>query len=374
MSARSDVVVIGAGVIGLASAWRLAQRGLAVTLIERGAPGAGASGASLGVLMPAPADRDSPVHRFQRASLWAYPQFVDELRTASGVDPAYRRCGHLELFGDPIQRARAERWIPSAGDWPSHDGQPPVTVLDHGDIERIAPGIAPTPCGGLVCRATAHVRVELLIAALATACSRSGVTVRTRRSVDAIDLTGGRVGGVRCGSEHIACGQVLVAAGAWTSRLAPCLAHAAPIDPVGGVALRLRTAQPAVDMIVKRGSTYIIPRGAEEVIVGATTDRRSGADARVTARAVARLTRNAVDMMPGLADAGVAASWAGLRPKSRTGGPVIGPVPGASGLVVAAGHYKTGLCMAPLTAELVCGLMIGHGLQFDASCFAPPDS
>lgn len=377
---ETEVVVVGGGVIGLGCAWRLAQRGMSVALIERGMPGCGASGASLGVLMPAPADRLGPTHSVQRASVNAYPQFVAELQAASGMDVGYERCGHLELFASPKHRDRAAHWISRANDWPTVKGQPPVESLDAKQIAKTDSLAGSAPFGGLLCRATARVCVNRLIAALTEACRRAGVAIMAGSTVDGIDIKGDRVCGVVCDGERFACNQVLVAAGAWSSRLSPLLERCAPVKPVRGEAMRLYLEGAAANgPIIKRESTYIIRAGDGELIVGATTDdttatnaRDSAHDrARVSAAGISKLTANALALAPMLADATVVSTWAGLRPKSLTGRSIMGFVPGVSGLAVATGHYKIGVCMTPVAAETMADLMTGKSPAIDLSPFAP---
>jgi len=377
---RADVVVVGGGVIGLGCAWRLAQRGLSIALVERGEPGCGASGASLGVLMPAPADRLGPTHDAQRTSVGAYPRFVEELQEVSDIDVGYMRCGHLELFANQRQRDRASNWIAQADAWPTVNGLAPVELLDAKQIAESEPLAGSAPFGGLLCRATAQVRIERLIAALCEACRRAGVAIMTGRAVQEIDIEGDRVCGVRRAGERIRGDQVLVAAGAWTSHLSPLLERSAPVKPIRGEAMHLCLQGTAANgPIIKRGTTYIIRAGDGELIVGATTDdatepvinQTAGDRVRVAAAGISKLIERALALSPRLVDATVDSTWAGLRPKSLTGSSIMGFVPGARGLSVATGHYKIGVCMTPVAADAMAGLITGQSSAIDLSPFAP---
>lgn len=365
-----DMVVIGGGVIGLSCAWRIARRGLSVTLLERGLLGSGASGASLGVLMPAPTDRDEPIHRLQRSSLASYPDFVADLQEASGIDVGYRRRDILDVFADQSRRDRAASWVEKANEQCENGAAAPVELVEPADIADIEPAVEDAPFGGLLNRSSAQIRIDRLIEALAEACRRAGVRIETNRTVSQIDMPNNRVRSIRCDNESIGCGQVLAAAGAWTGSLSAVLENAAPLQPVRGEAMRLAAKGAKDGPIVRQGSTYII-RDSNEITVGATSDPQSGFDARVTATGIARLTQDALRLMPSLSDSRVTATWAGLRPKSRTGKAIIGRVPGTMGLTVATGHYKIGVCLAPATSAMIADLVTGQSPTFDPVQFAP---
>jgi glycine oxidase len=367
-----DAVVIGGGVIGLSCAWRLGQAGLNVLLIDRRQVGGGASGASLGALVPAIATHHGPTQMLQRASLRAFPTFAAELRTVTGVDVAYTRCGLLEIMHNEARLANAQREIELAlREWTV--GERPadaaiMSIISNEEARELAPGVIFDAHGVRRCRASALVDVQALIRALELACRGAGVEIRT--GVEVTDLAlerDERVTGVVCGSEHVPARAVLVAAGAWTCRLHPLLARYAPIRPAKGQALVLQSKPPA--MLVKRQKAYLAGGGAA-LLVGSTTEPEAGFDEEPTAEGVARLRAGAASLAPHLAKVEVVRNWAGLRPESLSRRPHLGPIPGISGLFVAAGHYKTGVGHAPITAEIMTALVKGDEPAWSIAPFA----
>ncbi len=372
MSSTPDVAVIGGGVIGLSCAWRLAQDGLSVVLLERDACGAGASLASLGALMP-----PSPLHRrpkqsFQRESLWSWPAFAAELRDATGVDVGYERCGSLDLLHSVQRRDQAIAEARAAAtDWPSPDGDPPVRILSPAEVRELEPAAVCDELGARLCRVSAQVSVAALMSALVAACRRAGVDIREGQAVTGLSFRSCRVSAVRVASERLAPRVVLVAAGAWTPSIAPELARCAPVHPTKGQAMALQVRGRPLRHIIKRRSSYLLPAADGEVLVGSTTERETGFDCRVTATGVATLAAGALQLVPALGDAGVLRTWAGLRPEPEFHVPIMGPVPDCDGLVIAAGHFKTGLSYAPIAAAMLRDWIVKGSASVTSEAFLP---
>jgi len=373
MSDNADVVVVGGGVIGLSCAWRLAQRGRRVVVRERHVCGSGASGAALGALMPAPATRTGPFQRLQRQSLGEFPEFVRELRERTGIDPGYRRDGLLEVLHSAERRRQAERECAAAcAEWPATGAAAPVmALLSDAEAQARAPGVALEGFGARYCRATAHVDVTRLIAALRAACAQAGVDVRERAAVERVMIEGGRVRGAACAGDVVAGDTVLVAAGVWSGTLGTALAECAAVAPVKGQAMLLSAPHVGLAQVIKRRGIYLIPCEAGEVMVGATTEPEGGDNTRPTASGIAELTAGALALIPALAEATVVRTWAGLRPKALRGDPVMGAVPGVRGLYVAAGHYKTGIGLSALVGRLVAEMIATGEAPADLSAFSP---
>jgi glycine oxidase len=350
MSRTPDVIVIGGGVIGLSVAYFLARERLRVTVLDRGLVGREASWAAAGYLsFQGSSNRPGPRLELTRTSARMYEEWVDDLRAHTDVDPEYLRSGLLEICLDEAEAAEARErasWQRAAGyqaEW-----------LDAGATRRRQPWLAPAlPVhGGLLLPEVAQVRPPRLLRALAAAVHRLGVEVREHCPVGGLTSDGGRVTGVRLESgERLAAPAVVNAAGAWATQIAPEMAIM-PVKPVKGTIVLLDSAtRPSREIVISsRGSIY--PRADRHVLVGATVED-AGYDRAVSLEALATLVGQATQMMPRLRGASFVTAWTGLRPFSHDNLPYLGPVPGLSGAHVAAGHYRSGILLAPITGLLL---------------------
>ena len=328
---RFDAVVVGGGVIGLACAWRARQRGLDVVVLERGSPGAGATQAAAGVLAPDPEEPGFTALARRSAERW--PAFAGELG-----DVGYTRCGSLVLAYEE--------------DAPELDGE----RLDRETVRALEPNLSPD-CTGAVLRADdASVDPRRVVAAL---CAELGDAVRSGTEV--VELTPHDVelaDGSRLGGERI-----VLAAGAWTARR---LARRLPIRPVKGQTLRLRGRLPAT-RIIRSEHVYVVPRASGETVVGATVEE-AGYDEAVSEAATAELLAAATRALPAVADLELVEASVGLRPGTPDGGPLIGEW---EGLIVAGGHYRNGVLLAPATADAVAALLAGDRAPAEVEPFTP---
>lgn len=356
-----DISIVGGGVIGLSCAWRLAKRGAKVTLLERHECGDGASGAALGALWPPSPLKNKPLHQLHRTSLARFPAFAQELRDATGIDVGYQRCGRIELLANERSREVALEEVAAVQteDAASATGQAQVLrVLTPEEVQAHEPLVNCPQYGALLCAATAQVNVASLLSALRIACERAGVSIREGIKVGGLDIRDGRVVGIQHRDESLACGAALITAGAWTSQIAPVLSEYAAVRPVRGQAVLLQADRSLFTPIVKKKSVYLLPRSGGQVVIGSTTEPEAGFDIRNTAKGVAGLMDGALETVPALAEAVVISMWAGLRPRALDHKPVLGAVPGVEGLFVAAGHYKNGIGMAPITSEIMADLIV----------------
>ncbi len=363
MSASPDVVIVGGGVIGCAVAYRLAREGVAVTLLERGEIAGEASGAAAGMLTPvAEATGPGPLLRFGLRSRAAFPALVAELIERSGIDPELEPSGSLRVAADAGEEAQLrERAVRFAGQG--------LRWLTSDELRLAEPAAAPHLRGALLDPADAHVRPPLMARALAGAAAQQGARVETGTPVTGLRREGGaggegaRVVGVETPGGVVHAGPVVLCAGSWCREVAAWLGAAAfaPVAPVRGQ-LVLLSAPPRARLrpIVWGRGAYVVPKRDGSVAVGAT-EERVGFDRRVTAAAVASLLHEAAGLVPALADAAFLGAFAGLRPETPDHLPLIGPVPGAPGLALAAGHFRSGVLLAPATAELVADALLGKG-------------
>jgi glycine oxidase len=368
----AEIVVVGGGVIGLTCAWQLARAGADVTLLDRDRPGSGASGAALGLLMPSGPTHKSPFPRLHRESLWAYARFADELLEATGVDIEYDRPDRLEILRSASRRENAAIEVRvAAAEWPGWQGGPAQVLLDAAEARRLYPSLTIDEHGLLVCHATAQVNPARLLAALAKACHAAHVLVLENRPVTSIDAAEGRVAGVATPAGRIAADAVVVASGAWTSSLSPQLARWAPITPVRGQAMQFDAGDSSLTSIVRSRPYYCLRQRDGTLLAGATSEPGAGFDASPTDAGAAAIRSGIGEIFPAVKQMAVARHWGGLRPKGADSRPFIGAIPGVEGLFVAAGHYKVGIGMAPITAEIIADLILTGSTARDISTCRP---
>jgi glycine oxidase len=349
---RSDVVVVGGGVIGLACAWRAAQRGLKVTLLERSTLGAGASGVAAGMLAPV-GEADFGEGRFAAltmAAAHAWPSFATDLEAASGVPVPYRRCGALWLAADADEAEELRRQyqhrrdLGMRGDW-----------LPPSACRELEPGLG-TCAAGVLLPDEAEVDPRAVVAALVVACERAGVHLHAHAEVVEATWDSARLRGVvTARGARFDARTVVAAQGCWAPAWLPVPVRP-PVRPVKGQLLRLRGPSVCA-RIVRSERVYLVPRASGELVVGATTEER-GFDTTVTAGAALELLEEAYRILPGVSELELVEASAGLRPGSPDNAPLVGfgEVPG---LVLATGHYRNGVLLAPLTADAVAALASG---------------
>lgn len=355
-SDTTDVVVVGGGLVGLAGAWRLAQRGVTVTVVDP-APASGASRAAAGMLAPV-----TEVHYGEQRllglateSLRRYPDFVAELEALTGHDVGLRRTGTLVVASDAGDRAALDDL---------HAFQTSLgltaTPLTSRECRALEPMLAPTIRSGVFVEGDHSVDNRRLAAALLAALERVGVAV-VRRRAERVRLEPAARVVVLDDGRTLGCASVVVAAGPWSSAL-PGIPEGAvpPVRPVKGQILRLSgpgLLQRTVRALVAGGHVYLVPRTDGELVVGATAEEM-GFDTTVRAGAVYDLLRDARTVVPGVAELELVEATAGLRPGSPDNAPMIGAT-GVDGLFVATGHYRNGVLLTPVTADLLAAAVTG---------------
>ncbi|MEY2443362.1 MAG: glycine oxidase [bacterium] len=355
-TATPDVVVIGGGVIGLAVAWRAAQRGLAVRVIERGELGGGASYVAAGMLAPVteadPGELALLELGLRSAAEW--PAFAAELTEASGHDPGLRRCGALVVARDRDEAEALERELELRRELGLG-----VERLRPSAARRLEPALAPTIRLALAVPGDHATDPRATVAALAEAGRRVGVDLCTGVTVERIECEGAKIAGVRLtGGEVVAAGRVVVAGGAWSGAVGGL--PEISLRPVKGQILRLRDPHGPglLDRIVRFEGGYLVPRGDGRYVLGATTEER-GFDTTVTVGGLYELLRDAGELVPGIHELVVEESAAGLRPATPDNAPLLGEDPEIEGLHWATGHHRNGILLAPATAQIVVAALEG---------------
>lgn len=360
-----DVAVVGGGIIGLSIAWRAATgHGLDVAVIDD-APGQGATGVAAGMLAPVTEVHfgEEPLLALNVESAHRWPSFAAELQAASGVGVGYRDDGTLSVaFDDDDLRALDQLCRFQAG------LGLPVERLDRRQCRQREPLLSPRARGGVLAAGDHQVDPRRVAAALIEACHRAGVGFVADR---ATALEGaGRVCLAR--GDEVDAGTVVVAAGSWSGLLPGATV---PVRPVKGQLLRLRfdPAGPpltaTVRGLVAGRAVYLVPRCDGELVIGATVEEQ-GFTTSVTAGAVRELLQAASDLVPAVGELELVEMSAGLRPATPDNGPLIGTLPGNDRVVVATGHYRNGVLLAPVTADAVAGLLGGAPLPAVAAAFS----
>ncbi|MEU0943251.1 glycine oxidase ThiO [Streptomyces canus] len=351
MTGRPDVAVIGGGVIGLAVAWRCAQRGLDVHVFHDEIPGT-ASAVAPGMLAPvSEADFPDPaLLTFAHEARHGWPAFAAELAAASGIDLGYVAGGLLLVAHAVEDRARL------AAMYSFREGfDAPCKSLDADELRAREPLLSAECRGGGFATEDHHVDAQRVREALRAAGQALGVRYVDQR-IRSLD--------------EVSAGSVLVATGAWSPML-----HEWPVTPVRGQVVLLRDPTGGPELrrgirgVVRGEPVYLAGRDGHETIVAATLDH-AGFDVRPSARATDALLRKAVALVPALAGHEVAATRVGLRPDTPDHLPIMGRIPGRSSAYVCTGHYRHGFLLAPVAADLMTALMVG-GTDGIPAAFAP---
>jgi glycine oxidase len=361
-----DVIVVGAGAIGTSIAYQLAKAGVTVTVFDRGQVGRAATGASAGMLQINP-DRTTPIalSTLEQESARLVPALAAELRERTGIDIGYRSAAllHLALREEEEAPLRAHRA------WQADHGVA-VAWLDRTAALDLEPRLNPDVRAALY-YPNDHQLMPLVFAqALARAAVDLGAMVREGTGVDQFLTEGDRVVGVAIGGERVYAAEVVIANGAWASSWSDVLHTPIPVRPVRGQMVALRTIGGGLRTVVSSGEGYMITKADGATYVG-TTVEEAGYDARPTAGGIAGLLAVAPRLVPRMADATFTAAWAGLRPGTADGRPLIGRVPGWDGVTLAAGHFRNGILLAPITGELVADLLAGRRPRLPVDSFDP---
>jgi len=356
-----DLLVAGAGAIGLAVAWRAAQRGMDVVLVERAGAGEATSRVAAGMLAPVAevefggAGRRLLELAMRSARLW--PRFVEELGRVSGVEIVMRPTGTLLLARDSDEEAELERQL----EFRRSLGLD-VRRLRPSEARELEPALAPTLRAALEAPGDHSVDPRPVLGALRAACLAEGVQLREHTSFEGVEHDGRAVqSAVLAGGERIAAGAVVLATGPWSGVLAGLPEGAAlPVRPVKGQILRLRDpAGPGLlERVIRYQGGYVVPRGDGRYVLGATVEER-GFDLSPTAGATYELLREARELLPGVTELEIEELSVGMRPGTPDNLPAIGRAT-VDGLWWASGHYRNGILLTPLSAELLVGALCGE--------------
>jgi len=345
-----DVIIIGGGVIGLSISIALRKRGASVLVVERGEPGQEASHAAAGMLADFPLETPPILQHLAHSSANMYPEFVHELQDESGLDVDLRDQGTI--------------FFPSS----EHLREHPTLVRDHplpASILELEPALAcHRPAIYLKERS---VNPRALSAAALKAAKHRGVDISCGSEVRAVWLANGRTAGVTTARTTYQAPAVVNCAGAWAGDLPP---HHFPTRPVKGQMLSLAAqSRELVRHVIRALEVYLVPRSDGRILVGATVEE-AGYDKRTDADTILGMRHAAVNLVPALGEARMLEAWAGLRPGSPDNLPILGATQ-TPGYFVATGHFRDGILLTPITAQVMAQMITGALPEYDLSPFSP---
>ena len=360
------VVIIGGGVMGCAAAYELARRGVKVTVLERSVPGAEASSAAAGILgAQVESHRPGPMTELGLLSRKLYPALVKELERISGISIGYRRSGVVKVAYTAADVASFGRELA----WQSR-AKLPLGRLTRAALLAREPALSPELAGGLWFEADATLEPRALLSALRISAEKLGAEFRSGSFVKRVAEQSGRAVGVELDDGTLISGShVVLAAGSWTSLLTKSDATTPRVVPARGQIVELRTSAPLLSSVVFGPDCYLVPRADGRLLIGSTLEF-VGFRREVTAGAVAKLLTAALRLVPALSDAELSGSWSSFRPYTDDELPLLGPST-TPGLILMSGHYRNGILLAPISAQIVADCITGKRPPLDLSPFAP---
>lgn len=352
MTDSPEIVIVGGGIIGLTTAYTLAKQSRRVTLLDRAELGQEASWAGAGIIPPGnPNQAQSPIDKLRAISVNLLSPLSQELLELTSIDNGYHRCGGIELLS-PDEQDAVNAW---------HAESLNVEQLSPDQLRQREPNL--TLAEGLTAYelpAFAQVRNPWHLRALIAACERVGVVLLRHRVVTGWQVHQDRVEAVRTETGPLFAQQFLLCAGAWSDSLLSPLGLHPEIHPIKGQMILFQCGEKPIERIVMLGKRYLVPRTDGRVLVGSTEEPEAGFNKENTLESCRELEAFATSLVPNLRHARIEKTWSGLRPGSADDLPTIGPVPGFTNLILAAGHYRAGVQLSAATALGISELLHGH--------------
>jgi glycine oxidase len=360
---KFDVAIAGAGLIGGSIAAELARAGLRVGLFDRQEPGLESSWAGAGILSPAPESSAMiPLVPLAKASMAIYPEFVRTVEEISGQSAGFRPKGTLQAIFSRDAREELSTVIAL-----HHGLGLKAEPLNPEDARGLEPSLSDDLEAGVLRPDEASVDNRALTRAVLEAARRSGVQLFSE-SVEAIWREGGRCVGLQLKNERIEAQWTVVAAGCFSANIGG-IAPYAPVRPAKGQMVSLRSDDLKIERVLWSEKIYLVPRNDGRILAGATVEY-TGFERTLTAGGLEKILAGAIELAPGLAGARVEETWAGLRPDSPDHLPILGPTD-IDGLLIATGHFRGGILLAPVTAQLVREWVTLQRVSVDWKRFSP---
>ena len=361
---KFDAVIAGGGVNGGAIALELSRAGLKVSVVDRQQPGQEASWASAGIISPAPENPAMIVTvPLAKASVALYPKFVEEVEEISGKNVGWRPKGTLEALFSRDTKAELSTIIAL-----HHGLGLKAEPLRAEDARELEPALSDELQAAVLRPEESSVDNRALTEAVLLAAKRSGAEIFSGRAAKAIWREGNRCAGLLLQNEKIEAKWTIIAAGCFSAALEG-IAKYAPVLPAKGQIVALRAEDVAIERVLWSEKIYLVPRDDGRILAGATTEH-VGFDKRVTAGGIAKILSAAIELAPGLANARIEETWAGLRPDSPDHLPILGPTD-LEGLLIATGHFRSGILLTPITAKLICEWITDGCVSVDWERFSP---
>ncbi len=348
-----DVAIVGGGIIGSTIAYQLAKTGKKVVILEKSSLACQASSAAAGMLAAqAEIEHDGPFFQLALKSQSMFPAIASELLEYTGIDIEFVNKGMLKIAETEDMAVNLKNQVVFQRSWDSS-----IQWLDSNELLQMEPNLAPTVAGAMYLPNDGHVQPTKLALAFAKAAVHFGAEIRENTAVHAFIDENGRVTGVHTSTGEIYCEQVIVAAGAWAAKLMRETGIDLPVYPVKGECFSVKPEKPLINTtIFSDKRCYFVPKRNGEIYIGATVVENTFEN-NVTAGGIATLIDRAMKIVPNLHKAKWERVWSGIRPQTADGIPYIDEHPDLNGLFIAAGHFRNGILLSPLTGVLVAQLL-----------------
>ena len=360
-----DVAIIGGGIIGSSIAWELARNKLRVVVLDRQQPGREASWAAAGILSPAPESPAAfPMVSLGRASLELYPEFVAAIEEDSGESAGFRPKGTLQAFFARDADRELSTFIAL-----HHGLGLAAEALRIEEARELEPALSEDVLAAALRPEEASVDNRALTRAVILAAQHAGAEFRSDLQVKELLREGNRCTGVVTAGEPIAAGTVVLAAGCFSADIAGVSAYA-PVRPARGQMVALR-APPRVQIerVLWSERVYIVPRNDGRLVAGSTVEY-VGFEKGLTTAGLQEILSAAIEIAPALKNAAIEETWSGLRPDSPDHLPILGPTD-LDGFLVATGHFRSGILLAPITAKLMREWITERSVSINWEAFSP---
>jgi glycine oxidase len=362
-----DVAIVGGGLIGVSTALELSRRKLRVVVFDRQHAGREASWAAAGMLAPSPDGPEAAsLVPLARESLRLYPEFVRSIEEVSGKKAAFEQRGAFEIFFGDRGDGESARDAFVARQRSLGISTEPVPVRS---VREKEPALGPRAVAAAWLPDEAFVDPRQLMEAALTAAEAQGIELRANCEVTGLLDQGGRCRGVLSQEGRTETRHVVIAAGCFSSHAADEVGRNSGVRPVRGQMLCFRRPGLTLGHVLRCGHNYLVPRADGRIVAGSTLEE-AGFEKIVTPGGVRKITDAALEFVPALEGAEIVEMWAGLRPGTPDGLPVLGPTT-IDGLILATGHYRNGILLAPITAKMIAGWVFGESIGTGASAFSP---
>ena len=362
MKKTTDLVIIGGGIIGCSVAYYATRAGLKTIVVEkRDCLTQEASWAAAGILA-VHASTDQPYAKLCRLSLAMFPKLASELKDLTGIDIEFSPCGSLYLCFDEDEY---QNWTQLARRRQIRGFSAQVLTPD--EVTKLEPQTNPNILGGVLFPEDSQVRPPRLNAAIVSAAEKQGAQFLCGSPVDEFVLQNGKVVSVKVNGNNISADKFVITTGCWTEELTTNLDYPVSVPPIPGQMILTETIPKMIGQIVEGAGVYLVPRTDGKILIGATVES-SSYDKRASLCNTMELIQAGIRNVPNLATAPLLQTWVGLRPYAKRK-PYLGPLPGYDNIVVATGHYKNGILLAPITGRLVSQLITDQSLDLDIHPF-----